>query len=131
VAGDGRLLEPGGKLLLNVPFYYYLHEEPYDYYRYTKYALRRFAETSGFEIILIKEVGGAPEVVVDIVSKSVLRFGAIGEWTAVALQTACLGFVTSPLGARISEKTARQFPLSYFMIAQKLSSFTETADSTR
>jgi hypothetical protein len=111
--------------------YYYLHKEPYDYYRYTKYALRRFAETSGFEIILIKEVGGAPEIVVDIVSKSVLRFGAIGEWTAAALQTACLGLVTSPLGARISEKTARQFPLGYFMIAQKLSRFTETAGSTR
>ena len=31
-----RLLKPGGKVLLNVPFFYWLHEEPYDYYRYTK-----------------------------------------------------------------------------------------------
>jgi SAM-dependent methyltransferase len=126
----GRLLKPGGKLLLNVPFYYCLHEDPYDYYRYTKYALRRFAETTGFEIILIKELGGAPEIVVDIVSKSVLRFGPIGEWTAVALQAACRSLVTSPLGARISEKTARQFPLGYFMIAHRLGSFPETAGSS-
>jgi SAM-dependent methyltransferase len=125
----GRLLKPGGKLLLNVPFYYYLHEEPYDYYRYTKYALLRFAETTGFEIILIKEVGGAPEIVVDIVSKSILRFGPIGEWTAVALQAACWSLVTSPLGARISEKTAKQFPLGYFMIAQKPCSLTEATGS--
>jgi SAM-dependent methyltransferase len=123
----GRLLKPGGKLLLNVPFYYWLHEDPYDYYRYTKYALRRFAETTGFEIILIKELGGAPEIVVDIVSKSVLRFGPIGEWTAVALQALCRSLVTSPLGASISEKTASRFPLGYFMIAQRLGSFTETA----
>jgi len=60
-----RLLKPGGKLLLSVPFFYWLRE-PYDYYRYTHYALRRFAEATGFEIILIKELGGAPEILVDI-----------------------------------------------------------------
>ena len=119
-----RLLKPGGKLLLNVPFYYCLHEDPHDYYRYTKYAPRRFAGTTGFETILIKELGGAPEIVVDIVSKSILRLGPIGEWTALALQGACLSLVTSPLGARISEKTAGQFPLGYFMIAQRLGRFT-------
>jgi SAM-dependent methyltransferase len=118
----GRLLKPGGKLLLSVPFFYWLHEEPYDYYRYTKYALRRFAEATGFEIILIKELGGAPEIVVDIFSKSILRFGPIGAWTAVALQAACRRLVASPLGARISEKTAKQFPLGYFMIARRLGS---------
>jgi SAM-dependent methyltransferase len=31
-----RLLKPGGELLSSVPFFYWLHEEPYDYYRYTK-----------------------------------------------------------------------------------------------
>jgi len=118
-------------VLLNVPFFYYLHEEPYDFFRYTKYALRRFAETTGFEIILIKEVGGAPEVPVDIVSKSILRLGPVGEWTALALQGACLSLVTSPLGTRISEKTARQFPLGYFMIAPRLDRFTKTAGGSR
>ncbi|HYZ73770.1 MAG TPA: methyltransferase domain-containing protein [Chthoniobacterales bacterium] len=125
-----RLLKPGGKLLLNVPFYYCLHEDPHDYYRYTKYALRRFAETTGFETILIKELGGAPEIVVDIVSKSILRLGPIGEWTALALQGACLSLVTSPLGARISEKTAGQFPLGYFMIARRLGRLMETPSAS-
>jgi hypothetical protein len=68
--------------------------------------------------------------VVDIVSKSVSRLGPIGEWTAVVLQAACRSLVTSPLGARISEKTARQFPLGYFMIAQRLGRFTETAGAS-
>jgi SAM-dependent methyltransferase len=123
----GRLLKPGGKLLLSVPFYYCLHEDPYDYYRYTKYALQRFAEATGFEIILIKELGGAPEIVVDIVSKSILRFGPIGKWTAVALQALCRKLITSPLGAKISERTAGQFPFGYFMIARRLGSSVETA----
>jgi SAM-dependent methyltransferase len=72
-----RLLRPGGKLLLSVPFFYWLHEESYDFYRYTKYALRRFAETTGFEVVLIKELGGAPEIVVDIFSKCISRLGGL------------------------------------------------------
>ena len=68
-----RLLRPGGNLLLSVPFFYWLHEEPHDYYRYTKYALRRFAEATGFDILLIKELGGAPEIMVDILSKFISR----------------------------------------------------------
>jgi len=119
-----RLLKPGGKLLLNVPFFYWLHEEPYDYYRYTKYALRRFAEVTGFDIILIKELGGAPEIVVDIFSKFISTWGPIGAWTAVALQAACRRLVASSLGKRISERTAKQFPLGYFMIARRLDGFT-------
>lgn len=114
-----RLLRPGGKLLLNVPFFYCLHEEPYDYYRYTRYALGRFAETNGFDVILIKEVGGAPEIMVDFLSKFLSRFGPIGVWTAVSLQAACRRLVAWPLGTRVSEKTAKHFPLGYFMIAQR------------
>jgi len=118
-----RLLKPGGKLLLNVPFVYPLHEEPYDYYRYTKYAVRRFAEITGFDVILIKELGGAPEIVVDIFSKSISRFGPIGEWVADALQAVCRRLVASPLGTTVSERTAKHFPLGYFMIARRLDGF--------
>ena len=37
----GRLLRPGGKVLLATPMYWPGHEEPYDYYRYTEFGLRR------------------------------------------------------------------------------------------
>jgi len=116
-----RLLKPGGKLLLNVPFFYWLHEEPNDFYRYTKHALRCFAEATGFEVILIKEVGGAPEIVVDIISKFIsLRLGPIGKWTAGVVQTVCRELVASRLGKRVSEVTAKSFPIGYFMIARRL-----------
>jgi SAM-dependent methyltransferase len=123
-----RLLKPGGKLLLNVPFLYWVHEDPYDYYRYTKYALQRFAEVTGFDIILIKELGGAPEIVVDIFSKMMAKFGSVGEWTATALQAVCLRLVASPLGARISATTAKHFPFGYFVVARRISGFTQTVD---
>lgn len=46
-----RLLAPGGRLIITCPFIYPLHEEPYDFWRPTPHALRRFADRSGFEVI--------------------------------------------------------------------------------
>lgn len=43
-----RVLEPGGRLCLTTPFVWPLHEEPFDFYRYTAYALRHLLERAGF-----------------------------------------------------------------------------------
>jgi len=48
-----RLLAPGGRLIITCPFVYPLHEEPYDFWRATPHALRRFAER--FDFIVIKQ----------------------------------------------------------------------------
>ena len=45
-----RVLRPGGRLLLTVPFSQPLHELPSDYWRFTPSALRLLAEESGLEI---------------------------------------------------------------------------------
>ena len=100
-----------------------MHEEPYDYYRYTKYALQRFAQETGFDTILIKEIGGTPEIVVDIFTKFIVRFGPIGRWTAIALQALWQRLATLPPARRLSERSAKHFPLGYFMIAQRLGGF--------
>ena len=60
--GLARVLRPGGKLLLCVPFFYWIHEEPHDYYRYTEFALARFCELSELKIICLEAYGGLPEV---------------------------------------------------------------------
>jgi SAM-dependent methyltransferase len=53
-----RVLRPGGTLILTVPFAWELHEEPYDFFRYTRHALKELFERSGFEIEYIKPNGG-------------------------------------------------------------------------
>lgn len=53
-----RVLRPGGHLILTVPFAWELHEEPYDFFRYTKHALKQLFEQTGFEIDYIKPNGG-------------------------------------------------------------------------
>jgi 2-polyprenyl-3-methyl-5-hydroxy-6-metoxy-1,4-benzoquinol methylase len=53
-----RVLKQDGYLILSVPFTWELHEEPYDFFRITKYGLKEMFEKSGFEIDYIKANGG-------------------------------------------------------------------------
>lgn len=53
-----RVLKPGGTLVFSVPHFLYLHNEPYDFYRYTKYGIRELATRVGFEVINIRPSGG-------------------------------------------------------------------------
>ena len=39
-----RALKEGGRLVVAVPFAFPLHDEPHDYFRFTKYALSRMME---------------------------------------------------------------------------------------
>jgi len=116
----GRILVRGGRVLLNVPFFYWLHETPHDYYRYTEYALRRFAEREGFKVLVLQPLGGAPEVLADIVGKVfVERVPVVGRPVATLVQAMTRGFVRTGLGRKVSEATSHQFPLGYFLVAEK------------
>lgn len=53
-----RVLSPGGRLLLTVPFLWPLHEVPHDEYRYTPFALERLLGTAGFSHIDVSALGG-------------------------------------------------------------------------
>ena len=49
-----RVLKNNGYLILTTNFNWFLHEEPHDFYRFTKYGLSYLAEKSGFQVIYIK-----------------------------------------------------------------------------
>jgi SAM-dependent methyltransferase len=53
-----RVLKSGGRLFGTVPFLYPLHEVPWDFYRFTPFAIERFSKESGFNIIKIEALGG-------------------------------------------------------------------------
>ena len=46
-----RVLKPDGILILSAPMTWPLHEEPYDFYRYTLHGLRHLLEEADFEIL--------------------------------------------------------------------------------
>ncbi|WP_367757383.1 class I SAM-dependent methyltransferase [Flavobacterium sp. WC2430] len=53
-----RVLKPSGIFFFTVPFLMSFHEVPYDYYRYTPYALEEIFRKNGFTNIKIKPMGG-------------------------------------------------------------------------
>lgn len=114
-----RVLAVHGKIILNVPFYYWIHESPHDYYRYTEFALRRFVEDSGLRLIQLDAIGGAPEIMCDIFAKTVLRVPRIGRPIAMFSQWFTSAFIRTKLGKKISEATREAFPFGYFLVAAK------------
>lgn len=57
-----RVLKPGGKLLLTVPFVWDEHEQPYDYARYSSFGLRALMEKQGFRVVCHKKLGADPSI---------------------------------------------------------------------
>lgn len=53
-----RVLKPNGHALYTVPLFWHLHEEPRDFYRYTKYGLEHLFKEAGFEIVEIVPLSG-------------------------------------------------------------------------
>ncbi len=57
-----QLLAPGGVLLITCPFFYHLHEEPYDFWRPTLHALRDFARRYQLQVVSAEAAGDAWDV---------------------------------------------------------------------
>jgi SAM-dependent methyltransferase len=53
-----RALAPGGALLLIAPHEWEEHQQPHDYYRYTRYGLEYLLRQAGFEPLEIRPAGG-------------------------------------------------------------------------
>lgn len=113
-----RILKPGGKILIGVPFLYKIHESPHDYYRYTEFSLRNFSKKNSLEIISLEGIGGIPAVLGDILAKQIIRIPLMGKWLSKAIQAISFWFINGP-GKNLSKKSSVHYPISYFMVVQK------------
>ena len=110
-----RLLAPAGKLLLTVPFFYWIHEAPHDYARYTAFMLRRFSEDSGLSVEELEATGGSPEIFLDMLAKHLSWSDKLAQVQG-RLARCALGL---PGVAAASRYTSRWFPQGYVLVAQK------------
>lgn len=53
-----RVLKPGGIAIYSVPFIWHLHEEPRDFFRFSRYGLEHLFGKVGFEILVLKPLSG-------------------------------------------------------------------------
>lgn len=53
-----RILRPGGYLVISIPHISRLHDEPNDFFRFTKYGLEKMLIRNGFSLVAISKRGG-------------------------------------------------------------------------
>lgn len=53
-----RVLRPGGRVHVTAPLSFREHQEPHDYFRYTRHGLRLLAERAGLRVVSIEPEGG-------------------------------------------------------------------------
>ena len=114
-----RILAKGGTLIMNVPFFYWLHEKPHDYYRYTQFALQSILADNGFSEIKIWSFGGLFETLMDIYLKNIYPIPVIGKPISWVLYKLFWGFIHTSPGKWLQKRTSKNFPYGYFAVAQK------------
>ncbi|HET6968706.1 MAG TPA: class I SAM-dependent methyltransferase, partial [Ornithinibacter sp.] len=82
-----RVLRPGGRLLLTVPFLSRLHEEPHDFYRYTEHGLRELLGRHGF---VVEEVAPIASVC-SFLGHQVSTLVVAGTWDVPVLRELAFG----------------------------------------
>jgi SAM-dependent methyltransferase len=53
-----RILKPGGAMVLHVPWQWWIHEAPHDFFRYTPYGLKYLFEKAGFVDVVVEPQSG-------------------------------------------------------------------------
>jgi len=53
-----RILKEGGTMIIQVPWMWWIHEIPYDYFRYTPYGLKYLFEKAGFQEVYVQPMSG-------------------------------------------------------------------------
>ena len=110
-----RVMKIGGRLILGVPFLYWLHEEPYDFNRYTKFKLLELCRSNGLEVIYFAEVGGPLTVISDIIGKSIPS-----PFFSKLFQECMIIFLNTSFGKKIDNRNKIKFPRSYCLVAEKI-----------
>jgi SAM-dependent methyltransferase len=116
IAEVSRVLRPGGKLIAGIPFFYWLHEQPHDYFRYTEFALTYMCESNALHVISLAPYGGIPEILADVTGKCIC---ALGKLPGLAYVSVCQIILASRIIRSLSRRTNRLFPLGYALVAGK------------
>ncbi|OFY20723.1 MAG: hypothetical protein A2W98_01260 [Bacteroidetes bacterium GWF2_33_38] len=63
-----RVMKPNGKVILSTPFFFYLHEEPHDFFRFSKYGLKVLFERNGFNVQEVTPTAGLISIIGILIS---------------------------------------------------------------
>lgn len=118
-----RVLRPGGKIFVTVPFLFRIHPDPCDFGRYTDYFWQISLEDIGFRNILLERQGYFFSVLVDFgrqyLSQIGVRrpFGRAARWCLLAFQAWALAQERQPEVAK--NAFLQSFTIGFGIVARK------------
>jgi SAM-dependent methyltransferase len=126
-----RVLKPGGRMIYTAPLFYEEHEQPYDFYRYTQFAIRYLFEGAGFRIDRLDWMDGYYSTVAyqqnrmvrflpikpSAVAPGLLGYAMAPLMLFLRVQAAPLSFVFHWMEMR--QKVTRGYPKNYVAIVSK------------
>jgi SAM-dependent methyltransferase len=121
-AEASRVLRPGGLLIMTAPQTAHLHEEPHDYFRFTKYGLAYLAQATGFSVVEIKAFAGALALVGQTIACHipVLVHNRFGEWLRGAAQALAQWlFWHADKALHLVHDGAEESTIAYLLVARK------------
>lgn len=68
-----RVLKPGGKLILTVPFVWDEHEQPYDYARYSSFGLKHLLSENSFQVLEVRKTNADIRVIFQLFNAYVFK----------------------------------------------------------
>ncbi len=98
-----RCLKPGGDFILTVPFVWEEHEPPYDYARYSSFALDHLAKKHGFEIASHVKVGRTVCVLAQLLLGYILSAVPVKRFHVNYMLTAPFVFPVNLLALALTE----------------------------
>lgn len=116
-----RTLRPGAPLLLVVPFEWEVHQEPHDYFRFTRYGLEHLLRAAGFGEIEIRAVGGYFRLLSRRLLNGIRLSMRGGRWVLFPVAVLLLGppAIVAPCFDRLDKK--QNFTLGYICVARRSS----------
>ncbi len=89
-----RVMKPGAKMLLTVPFVWDEHEQPYDYARYSSFGLKSLLERNGFKILRHKKLGADSSVLFQLANAYLYKItSSSNKYVQYFLMIFIMGFV--------------------------------------
>jgi SAM-dependent methyltransferase len=115
----GRALRPGGRLLLVAPQQWEVHQQPHDYFRFTRYGLEWLLTQAGLTAVRIDPVGGYFTLLARRLLNGLNFFQGGARWLLfpfVAAAAGCCGLLLPALDSLDRDK---HFTLAYVCVAEK------------
>ncbi len=94
-----RIMKTGANIMITVPFIWHVHEEPFDFFRYTNYGLKHLLTKANFKQIEIQAVSGFWVSWVLRFNYNTYRYSnKLGKWiTIILIPIWFIGQIIAPL----------------------------------